>query len=769
MSTSSAWGATTSSPQAVKWGTSHDPTKPWPPVTNARTRRTVAGHTVDAMLQRLADWCYTRRRIVLALWVVGLVVIGGVSAAVGTNYTNNFKNPGTESQEAFDLLQSRFPARSGDTGAIVFRAPQGIDQPAMRSRLEDLFRQVQQSPHVLGVVTPYSTEGARQVSQNHQIAFAEVQFDQRAYDVTGATVSHIQGLVDRANGNGLQIETGGTVFSSRVTPHGQEAVGLLAAMVILLITFGSLLAMGLPLMTALFGIGIGSALLGLITHLLPTPVFAPQVASMISIGVGVDYALFIVTRYRSALDTTGDPHASVIEAITTAGRAVLFAGTTVVISLMGMLLMGFAFVRGLAVGASVAVLITMLAAITLLPAVLGFVGKNINKLKLPGVHTNTAGHRDTLAWRYSRSIQRRPWPMAIGALVVLLALAAPVLSLRLGVSDDGNLPKNTSARKGYDLLSAGFGPGFNGPFLVAADLRGADNGQAALGRLVGDLRHTKGVAFASPPVANPSGDAAILTVYPTTAPQDAATTRLLHHLRSDVVPAALQGSGVKAYTGGLVAAFDDQTTKMSSRLPWFFGVVIILSFLLLMAVFRSLLVPLKAAIMNLLSIGAAYGILVAVFQWGWLSKLTGVTKGPIESWLPMMLFAILFGLSMDYEVFLLSRIREEWLRSGDNGLAVADGLAHTARVITAAAAIMVAVFMAFALADLRVLKEAGVGLASAVFIDATVVRMVLVPATMELLGERNWWLPRWLDRVVPTVSVEDVEPDEDKELEPVGA
>lgn len=710
------------------------------------------------MLLRLADWCYRRRRIVVVLWVFALIAIGALSTMAGTDYTNNFKQPGTESQQAFDLLQSRFPQRSGDSGSIVFAAPAGI--AAQRARIDGLLERVSHAPHVVGVVSPFSN--SRQVSRDGTIAYADVQFDQRAYDVTKSTVSRIGDLADAAAGPGLQIETGGAVFGQNASPKGKEGIGLLAAMIILLFTFGSLLAMGLPLMTALFGIAIGSAILGLLTHVLSTPTFAPQVASMISIGVGIDYALFIVTRYRSSLAHGSEPHQAVIEAMTTAGRAVLFAGTTVVISLMGLLLMGFAFVRGLAVGASLAVLVTMFAALTLLPALLGFVGRNINKLKLPGVHTVTSEHRDSVAWHYSRAIQKRPWPLALGGLAVLLVLASPVLSMRLGVSDEGNLPKSASPRQGYDLLSKGFGPGFNGPFLVVTD--GADAG--VLTKLEESLRTTPGVAFVTPPTVNPAHDTAIVTLFPTTAPQDAATTTLLHRLRADVVPAAVAGSGVKAYTGGLVAAFDDQTTKISERLPVFFGAVIVLSFLLLMVVFRSLLVPVKAAIMNLLSIGAAFGVLVAIFQWGWLSGLVGIDrKGPIESWLPMMLFALLFGLSMDYEVFLLSRIREEWLRSGDNGLAVADGLATTARVITAAAAIMVMVFLAFALDELRVLKEVGIGMASAVLIDATVVRMVLVPATMELLGDRNWWLPRWLGRVVPTVSVEGPEPA--RELEPV--
>ena len=699
------------------------------------------------MLMRLADWCYRRRRLVVILWVLALVGIGAASGAVGTAYSNNFKMPGTESQRAFDLLDARFPSRAGDTADVVFQADGGLD--AKRPQIDALVAKLAKAPHVVGVVSPF--DNPNQVAKGGAIGYAELQFDQLGFDISTKTLSAITDLIDEAETPGLQIETAGAVFGQNASPEGKEGIGLIAAMLILLITFGSLLAMGLPLMTALFGIGIGSAVLGLLTHVLDTPVFAPQVASMISIGVGIDYALFIVTRYRSALVHGAEPREAVIESMTTAGRAVLFAGTTVVISLMGLMLMGFAFVKGLAVGASLAVLATMFAALTLLPALLGFVGRNINKFKIPFVKTGDVEHRRSVAWRYSRAIQKRPWPLALGGLVVLLLLAAPVLSMRLGVSDDGNLPKSASARKGYDLLSQGFGPGFNGPFLVVTD--GAE--PAALDKLGTALSTTPGVAFVAPPALNPARDTAIVTVFPTTAPQDEATTKLLHHLRSDVVPQATAGTAVKAYTGGLVAAFEDQTTKISERLPIFFGAVIILSFLLLMAVFRSLLVPVKAAIMNLLSIGAAYGILVAIFQWGWLKGLVGIDRtGPIESWLPMMLFAILFGLSMDYEVFLLSRIREEWLRSGDNGLAVADGLAHTARVITAAAAIMVMVFLAFALDELRVLKEVGIGMASAVFIDATVVRMVLVPATMELLGDRNWWLPKWLDRVVPTVAVE---------------
>jgi RND superfamily putative drug exporter len=473
---------------------------------------------------------------------------------------------------------------------------------------------------------------------------------------------------------------------------------------------------------------------------------------MISIGVGIDYALFIVTRYRSGLHDGLDPEHAVVLALSTAGRAVVFAGCTVVISLLGLFLMGLGFVRGMAVGASCAVLITMLASITLLPAVLGFVGRTIDRLGVP--HRKKTSDRPAFWVRWSHLVQRRPWTALAVGLVPLVLMAMPAFSIRLGASDAGNNATSDTTRRAYDLLSKGFGPGFNGPLLIAATLPpGA--GPQVLQPLVDTLKNTPGVAFASAPVPNPAGDAAIVQVVPTTSPQDEATSQLIERLRTKVVPDALRGSGVTAYIGGQTAIFDDLADYLGKRLPLFFGAVLLLSFLLLMAVFRSLLVPLKAVVMNLLSIGASYGAIVAIFQWGWLKSLVGLGKGgPIEAWAPMMLFAIVFGLSMDYEVFLLSRIKEEHDRTGDNATAVADGLAATARVITAAALIMVSVFASFVLGDNRVIKLIGLGLALAVLIDATLVRMVLVPATMELLGERNWWFPKWLERVVPRLTVE---------------
>ncbi len=483
------------------------------------------------------------------------------------------------------------------------------------------------------------------------------------------------------------------------------------------------------------------------------PEFAPQVASMIGIGVGIDYALFIVTRYRQALAAGRDPQASVLEAATTAGRAVLFAGTTVVISLLGMFLMRFSFLNGLALGASAAVAMVMLASITLLPAVLGFAGTNIDKFSIPFLHRKEDDHRTTLAWRWSREVQRYPWPTALVSLAVLVVLALPLFSIHLGSADAGNDLPSTTTRKAYDLLAKGFGPGHNGPLVLAADLS-KPGSVKVLGPLEQQLRTVPGIAAVAPPQVNPQGNAAIVSVIPTTSPQDVKTEKLVHHLRDDVIPGVVKGTGATVDVGGTTAVVIDMSATIGARLPWFIGAVIALSFLLLMCVFRSVVVALKAAVMNVLSIGAAYGLVVAVFQWGWAKSLFGIEKGPIEAWVPMMLFAILFGLSMDYEVFLISRIREEWLRTGDNAQSVVDGLAMTARVITAAAAIMIAVFLSFVLGDLRVLKMVGFGLAAAVFIDATIVRMVLVPATMELLGNANWWLPRWLDRLLPRVAVE---------------
>jgi RND superfamily putative drug exporter len=555
--------------------------------------------------------------------------------------------------------------------------------------------------------------------------------------------------------------------------------------------------MGLPIGTALFGLGTGVALTVLLSHVQSMPDFAPQLTAMIGLGVGIDYALFIVTRYRDGLHAGLGNERALVRAVDTSGRAVLFAGATVIISLLGLYIMGLAFVSGLATGAALGVVTMMLAAVTLLPALIGFAGNRIEVTRYRGLlgfgsvalglllavlfgqavfvliglvgllvillgsktfaprlahevpHRRPKLREEQGWYRWSRVIQNRPWVAFAVGLVILLVLAIPLLGIRLGFGDTGNLNRDQTARRAYDLLAEGFGPGFNGPLVIAVPGIAATD-DAALGELGDALRSSKGVAFVSEP-RSINEQLALVQVYPESAPQDEETTQLVDRLRGDVIPAA----GVRALVGGVTAASVDFAGYLGDRLPFLIGAVLVLSFLLLMVVFRSLLVPLKAVIMNLLSIGAAYGIVVAVFQRGWGAGLIGVEReGPIDAWVPMMLFAIVFGLSMDYEVFLLSRMKEEYDTTGDNATAVADGLAATARVITAAALIMVAVFAAFVLGDDRGLKLFGLGLAVAVLVDATVVRMVLVPATMELLGDRNWWIPQWLDRILPRVHIE---------------
>jgi RND superfamily putative drug exporter len=708
------------------------------------------------MLQRLAAWSYRHRRRVLVLWIAALIGASAIGASAGSTFSQGFSMSGTESQRAAELLESRFASRAGDEGQIVFARAAGVSDPALKAHMEALFAGVAGAPGVSAVVSPYSAAGAPQLSRDGTVAYATVQFEQRVSDIPKHTLDTIRALTDTTARQleGTQIALGGRMFQEDAGAGPAELIGILAAVVILLIAFGSLLAMGLPIVVALFGVGIGVAFVKVVSHAVTTPDFATQLASMIGIGVGIDYALFIVTRYRQGLTEGLEPERAVMRAIDTAGRAVVFAGCTVVISILGLFLMGVDFVKGLAVGTSVTVAVVMLASITLLPAILGFAGRTIDRFS---VRPRGAGHRSSeprMWFRWSRVIQRRPWPAFAGGLAILVVLAIPLLSIHLSFPDAGGNPTTDTTRRAYDLVTDGFGAGFNGPLVLAAEFpKGADT--PSLDRLVIALRDTPDVAAVTPPTVNPARDAAVIRVIPGSSPQSQRTTDLVNTLRKHVIPPALRGSAVQVHVGGRTASSIDVSERLAARLPVFIGAVLVLSFLLLMAVFRSVLVPLKAVIMNLLSIGAAYGVVVAVFEWGWFASAIGVDKtGPIAPFVPMMMFAILFGLSMDYEVFLLSRIREEYDRTRDNAIAVADGLASTARVITAAALIMVTVFASFVLGDVTTIKLFGVGLATAILIDATVVRMVLVPATMELLGDRNWWFPRWLDRLIPRLDVE---------------
>jgi RND superfamily putative drug exporter len=680
------------------------------------------------------------------LWIVGFVVLNGLGSTIGNAYSDNFSGGHSDSIAAFDLLKARFPSRAGDTADIVFTSPAGVTNPQVQSTMEGLFAQVGPGKvaHVVAIDSPY--QGGGRISADGKIAYATVTFDKQSGDLPAKTAKPLIDAAKKAANPNVKIELSGPVVARALQPKqgATEGIGILAAVIILFLAFGSFLAMSLPIIAAIFGVGTGLVFVTLLSHLITVPSFAPYIALMIGLGVGIDYALFIVVRYRTGLHDGLDPETANILALTTAGRAVLFAGCTVIISLLGMFVMGINFIYGLSLGAILAVLMVMLASVTLVPAIMGFAGT-----KLAAKENKQRHHRETMAFRWSRQIQKRPWLMAGLSLAILIALAIPVFSIRLGVADQGNDPTSQTTRRAYDLLAKGFGPGFNGPVLLAADFN-AGTDQSSVSTFANSLRQDPDVAFVVPPRLNPANDAAVITVIPKGAPQDRSTEQLVHRLRSEI-----SQRGLSMHVGSVTAIAIDASAHVGARLPLMVAAVILLSFLLLMAVFRSVLVALKAGIMNLLSIGAAYGVIVAIFQWGWLSSVVGIGRpGPIEFWVPMMLFTVLFGLSMDYEVFLLSRVREEYLVTGDNATAVADGLAATARVITAAAAIMIAVFLSFVLGDLRVLKLMGLGLATAIFVDATIVRMVLVPATMELLGNANWWLPRWLDRLVPRISVE---------------
>ena len=712
-------------------------------------------------LGRLAGACYDRRRTVLVLWILAIIGITVISQVVGTHFENRFTAGNTPSQQAQNILQSRFPSKSGDTADVVFHTRAPIAGPANRAAIDQVVTSLQPLPYVQSVTSPFSAAGVHQIAptSNGNIAFAEVQFTTDTADIPTAAVTKVIDTAQAAAHPGFQVELGGSPISAAATaaPGASEGIGITAAILIMLLAFGSVVAMGLPIITALAGLGIGIALLELLTHLLTVPNFSPEMAAMIGIGVGIDYALFIVTRYRQGIFEGRDPRDAVVTSHMTSGRSVLFAGSTVVISLFGLYLIGQAYMIGLATACIAAVLMVLIAALTLLPAMLGFAGNAIDKWHVPRLlQTGGPPPENGFWYRWSRFVQRRAWVTGIVAVLVLVALALPLFSMRLAFTDAGNDPTSLTTRQAYDLLAQGFGPGFNGPLVIAADMRGPTD-RATVDRLQQAIAaHHQGIAFVTPPEFNQADTGAVIIVYPTTSPQSAQTATLVQTLRNDVIPPVVTGTSVNAQVGGETAGSVDAANFLGHRLFLVIGAVLILSFILLMVVFRSLVLPLKAVIMNLLSVGAAYGVMVAVFQWGWAGRIIGIGEtGPIDPWIPVALFVVLFGLSMDYEVFLLSRIREEWLRSHDNSMAVADGIAVTGRIITAAAAIMFCVFASFVIKDpLHILKVFGLGLATAVLVDATIVRMMLVPSIMEILGPVNWWLPKWMDRSIPQVGME---------------
>lgn len=722
-------------------------------------------------MRRLARWCMTHRRRVILGWLAIAVLVTVAAHAIGPSYSTVFGIPGTQSQHARELLKREFPAQSGDVDTIVLRTAHGtIDSPKVRAAIEPLLKRVTALPHVAGIVSPYSSAGAVQVSANRMTAFATVNYDRPANLLSTNAGTPLLADVKAVHVPGLQVAAGGEVVQQAegFSAGPATGVGVIAALLILLLTFGSVAAAGLPLITAGLGLVTGVALIGIATHVTNMSNISPDLALMIGLGVGIDYALFIVTRFRESYLAIGDVELSVLEAMDTSGRAIILAGCTVMIALLGMFATGVAFMYGLAIAAVIAVFLTLLASLTLLPALLARFGPRLVRAGDAGggrfrrrrpaeTHSTPAPGAvasEHSAWRrWSGTVQRHPRPLALVSFVVMVVLVTPVLALRLDESDAGNNPTSQTSRHAFDLLAQGFGQGFNGPLLLVAELPPHDPA-TALSTLRTDVAGTPGVVAVTQPRISPSGTVAVMQAYPSSAPEALATVELVNHLRHTVLPEFEQSTATPVLVGGFTAGSIDFSDYLANRLPLFFGLVILLSAVLLLVVFRSVVIPVQAAILNLLTVGAALGVTVAVFQWGWLGGLFGVQKGPIEAWVPVIMFAVVFGLSMDYEVFLVSRIRERWLLRRDASAAVAEGVSLTGRVITAAAAIMVCVFLSFVLGDERTLKEFGFALAVAVFLDALIVRCMLLPASLELIGPITWRLPSWLERLLPQINVE---------------
>ncbi|MBK3570310.1 MMPL family transporter [Streptomyces sp. MBT62] len=699
----------------------------------------------------MARWCYRHRLVVLLLWVGALFGLGFSATTAGTDYANVFSLPDTDSKSAYDLMQKAFPNSSGDTDTVVWKVDSGsVKDQSVQTRIQPALDRIAGMKGVGEVTGPYSgARGAAQISSDGTIAYAQITFAEQANAVPKELVQKVVDTAQAARQSGLHVELGGQAVQRVEEPPGgiAEGVGILAAAVVLFLAFGSFYAALLPIGIAIFGVGTGLFSTQLLSHATDIPDLAPLLATLIGLGVGIDYALFIVTRHRRGLQRGMDPEESAVVALNTSGRAVLFAGGTVCIALAGMLVTQLRFLDGVVIGTSLTVVLSVLAATTLLPALLGFLGPRVLSRKQRRKLENgpEPERTDNLAVRWSAAVQKRPRRIAVFALVVMAVLAFPVLSLRLGATDQGNDNASTTTRKAYDLLAEGFGPGFNGPLQVVTS-----SGDTAT--LVKGIEATKDVARVA--ALPPTGGVTVIQVVPKTSPQSVETDDLIDTLRDKVIPEA----GATGHVGGVTAISKDFASVTGDRLPLFVATIIGLSFLLLLLAFRSLVVPLTAALMNLIAAAASFGVLVAIFQWGWGLDMLGLGKeGPINAFLPVIMLSLLFGLSMDYQVFLVSRMHEEWVHTKDNARAVRVGLAETSRVINSAALIMVCVFLAFVLSGNTGAATAGVGLAAAVALDAFILRTALVPAAMHLLGNSNWWLPAWLDKSLPHLAVEPAE------------
>ena len=716
-------------------------------------------------MKRLARLSVRHRWYVLGAWIVLFLAINVTAQTVGSAYANAFSLPGTNSTHAYQLLAS-VKGQGGDADQIVFHATSGTvsDQ---RAAIEAMLAKVAHLPEVAAVTSPFCTAasanclGVAQVSRDGTIAYAVVHFAKRSFQLTNAQIRAVETVGATIRSSALDVQFGGNAFAQLDAHKGSpgEVFGLLATAIVLFLAFGSLFAMLLPLGVALFALGIALAATTLMSHGLAIADFAPILGSLIGLGVGIDYALFIVTRSRQGLKRGLDVEESIVTALNTSGRAVLFAGSTVCVALLGMLVLRLSFLNGVAISATVTVALTVLASLTLLPALLGFQKFRVLSRR---ERRSLARHGPEPiivkgGWeRWARFVARRPRVLSAGALVLIGLITVPYFSLHLGSSDQGTNPTSTTTRQAYDLLARGFGAGFNGPLAVVGSIKSPSD-LAAMEHLDQSLQGQRGIATVSPVIPVAGGTVAIINVIPTTSPQDRATSQLIAQLRDRFIPAASARTHTAIYVGGITAVFDDFAQVLGAKIPLFIGVIVLLGCLLLMVAFRSVLVPIVAALMNLLAVAASFGLVVAVFQWGWGSSLIGAGTGPVESFLPIIMIAILFGLSMDYQVFLVSRMHEEWLNTNDNEQAIIRGQANTGRVITTAALIMISVFVSFAFGGERIIAEFGIGLGGAVLLDAFILRTVLVPALMHFLGRANWWMPRWLERVVPHVAVEATE------------
>jgi putative drug exporter of the RND superfamily len=723
-------------------------------------------------LRRLGRWCARHSWVVIALW---LLALGGTylgSLELNASYSNDYNLPGSAAQQGVDLLRAHEPAAGEDTSQIVFTVSRG-QLSSDRDAIETALSHLAHTRHVRSATDPFTTGT---VSANGQVAYTTVQFDGNPTTLGSGFVTDIGKATDPARAAGVSVQYGGDLGQAARPVDSDltsEVIGIGIAVLVLLLGFGSVLGAGIPIAAAMISVGTGVSLLGLAAAVVTFSSTAPTLATMMGLGVGIDYALFLTTRHRQRLIDGADPADAAADTVASSGRAVLIAACTVAVALYGLYASGIVFIGKLGLASAIGVTVSALAAVTLVPALLGLAGRRIDRLRVR--HPIAEPHQDNGFWqRYTASVGRHPWRYLLGGLLVAAILAIPVLSMRLGYIDASAEPAGYPDRQAYESITRGFGVGANGPLTIVVAPAGPADESTVESALYQALKSTPGVAAVTPVQPTPDHALLVTTVIPTTSPHDLATDTLDNTLQNHTLPTALAPYHAHGYVTGPTAGQLNFRDKVAHNLPAIFVVVIAAALILLLASFRSVLVAVKAALLNLVSIGAAYGVVVAVFQWGWGASLLGLPETvPVESYVPMMMFAIVFGLSMDYEVFLVSRIRETWLATHDNARAVATGIAATARVIGCAAIIMTSVFLAFLLSTDIVIKMLALGLGVSVIIDATLIRLIVVPAAMFLMDKANWWMPRWLDRILPSLehrsppqAVADSEPDHQSEPEP---